>query len=449
MAESINIGTRWEPLVDRLLIDRLEGATHRLHAPVRQEVALAMDGPCECSTSYYYNLFQDADRVRLYYRGTNVTQPDGAVWQTANLAESTDGITFTRPKVGTVPVNGSNDNNVVWIDRGAHNFSVFRDENPACDPEQRYKAVGSGADSDQIQQLYAFSSPDGIHWRMIQEEALDIPGGFDSLNVPFWDTLQGCYRLFSRYGDSVRHVRAVQSNRSDDFLHWTDPLQNQYANGVPWEQFYTNATIPCPGAEHVLLSFPMRFMPDRTRSTEGMDYPGEGISDAVFMSSRDGIHWDRPFLEAWLRPGLDPCNWTHRNIMPATGIVATSPTEWSMYVGENYGWNTNLLRRVTVRPMGFASVNGHPAGGELLTPMLTFSGKRLHLNYSTSASGSLTVAICDPDGHPLEGFSDMEPLFGDELDAPLSYDLSSLRGKSVRLRVRLADADLFALRTGD
>ena len=449
MVDKVDIEMRWEPLVDRHLMDRLEGATHRLHAPVRREVAMEMNGPCECSTSYYYNLFRDEDRVRLYYRGMHALQPDGATQQTANLAESTDGIHFTRPNLGAVEVNGSTDNNVVWFDHGAHNFSVFRDRNPACDPEQRYKAVGSGTDSDDIQRLYGFSSPDGVHWRKIQEKPFSIPGGFDSLNVPFWDALQGCYRLFSRYGDSVRHVRAVQSSQSDDFFHWTDPVQHEYADGAPWEQFYTNATVPCPGAEHVLLSFPMRFVPDRTRSTEGMDYPGEGISDSVFMSSRDGVHWDRPFLEAWLRPGLDQCNWTHRNIMPATGIIPTAPEEWSMYVGENYGWKTNLLRRVTVRPMGFASVNGSPEGGELLTRVLTFAGKRLYLNYSTSATGSLAVAICDPDGRPLDGFDEMSPMFGDELDAPVAYDLSRVRGKSVRLRFRLKDADLFALRTGD
>ena len=297
--------------------------------------------------------------------------------------------------------------------------------------------------------LYGFSSPDGVHWRMIQQEPLPIPGAFDSLNVAFWDALRGRYRLFSRYGDEKHGVRAIQSCESDDFLHWTDPVPHQYADAVPWEQFYTNATIPCPGAEHVLLSFPKRFVPDRTRSTEGMDYPGEGISDAVFMTSRDGVHWDRTFLEAWIRPGLDPRNWTHRNNLPAAGIIPTAPQEWSMYVGENYGWDTNRLRRITVRPMGFASVGAGRAGGELLTPVLTFAGKRLYLNYSTSATGSLEVAICDPDGRPLGGFGEMAPMFGDELDAPVPYDLSSVRGTPVRLRFRLQDADLFALRTGD
>jgi hypothetical protein len=445
MSRAADIGMRWEPLVDPFLIDRLDGATHRLHPPVRREVVLEHNVPNECSTSYYHNLFKDGDRVRLYYRGVHARQPDGTTRQTANLAESVDGIHFTRPNMGVVEVDGATDNHVVWSGVGAHNFCVFRDRNPAADAAQCYKAVGSG----EMGELYGFASPDGLNWRMIQQDPLQISGKFDSLNVPFWDALRNRYRLFSRCWDEGRQVREIQSCESADFVDWTDPVPHQYADGVALEQFYTNATVPCPGAEHILLSFPKRFVPERTRSTAGMDYPGEGISDAVFLTSRDGVHWDRTFLEAWIRPGLDPRNWTHRNNLPAAGIIPTAPEEWSMYVGENYGWDTNCLRRVTVRPMGFASVGAGHGAGELLTRVLTFTGKRLYLNYSTSATGSVEVAICDPDGHPLKGFSEMSPMFGDELDAPVPYDLSPAKGTPVRLRFRLHDADLFALRTGD
>lgn len=35
------------------------------------------------------------------------------------------------------------------------------------------------------------------------------------------------------------------------------------------------------------------------------------------MSSRDGVHWDRRFLEAFVRPGRDRRDWVHRNRMVA------------------------------------------------------------------------------------------------------------------------------------
>jgi hypothetical protein len=47
----------------------------------------------------------------------------------------------------------------------------------------------------------------------------------------------------------------------------------------------------------------------------------------------------------------------------------------------------------------------------------------------------------------------MEPLFGDDLDAPVSWKeaggLSRLNGVPVRLRFLLEDADIFSIRFGD
>jgi hypothetical protein len=261
--------------------------------------------------------------------------------------------------------------------------------------------------------------------------------------VPFWDPHAGCYRLFSRYFDQERGgVRAIQSCTSEDFVHWTPPVPHEYAEGVPPEQLYTNATTTVPGAEHILVSFPMRFVPDRTKDTEGMDYPSGGVSDGVFMSSRDGVHWDRTFMEAWVRPGCDPRNWTHRNQTPAVGIIETPHDEWSMYVAEHYGWDDHRLRRVTLRPHGFASISAGYAGGEVLTRPLVLTGGELRLNYSTSAIGSIAVTVQDETGVIL---AQSGPVFGDELDAPV-LDVSALAGSPVRLRLELKDADVFAFR---
>jgi hypothetical protein len=39
-----------------------------------------------------------------------------------------------------------------------------------------------------------------------------------------------------------------------------------------------------------------------------------GLSDIVFMHSRDGLHFDRRFMEAFVRPGRDQGNWHERAI---------------------------------------------------------------------------------------------------------------------------------------
>ncbi len=73
----------------------------------------------------------------------------------------------------------------------------------------------------------------------------------------------------------------------------------------------------------------------------------------------------------------------------------------------------------------------------------------------TSAAGSVEIELQDAAGRPLPGFAaaDMPPLFGDELDATAKWkqgsSLAALKGQTVRMRVRLKDADLFALRFAD
>ncbi len=105
-----------------------------------------------------------------------------------------------------------------------------------------------------------------------------------------------------------------------------------------------------------------------------------------------------------------------------------------------------------MRRQGFASLHAGAQSGEFTTPPLVFSGQKLQLNYATSATGSVRVELQDESGRPLPGFAltDMPELFGDEFDAIAKWktgtSLAALRGQTVRLRVQLKDADLYALR---
>lgn len=453
---SVEIGSRWELFVDDWLIDTRRAAALKLHEPERREVVLVADAPWEGMTSAYFSVVQDGDLVRLYYRGS-VSGSDLSADQVTCVAESRDAVHFTRPRLGLIEVAGSAENNVVWKGIESHNFAPFLDTNPACKPEERYKALaGVQAPGQNWQEasvaagLFAFASPDGIHWRKLRPQPVLTKGAFDSLNLAFWDAPRGRYACYSRiFTDGVR---AIQSAYSSDFLDWSEGVANRYAAAAPREHFYTNATRPCPGAEHLLLSFPKRFQPDRKKIAS---HPETGVSDAVFMSSRDGVNWDRTFLEAWVRPGRDEKNWTERNNMPAWGIAEASPGEWSLYISEHYRWPDNRLRRLTLPRHRLASVHAGATPGEFTTRPLTFQGSRLVLNYATSAAGSLQVELQDESGRPLPGFAlaDMPPLFGDALDAVVAWktgaDVASLAGKPVRLRVVLQDADLFALKFQD
>ncbi|WP_052487420.1 hypothetical protein [Gordoniibacillus kamchatkensis] len=293
--DPLSIGNRVELLVDHYLIDRMEKAYLKLNPPERKEIVLRMDRPWEGPGSGIYSgVFKDGDIFKMYYRATFDNSSDKSEGQSCCYAESRDGIHWERPELGFHEFNGSTANNIVMLGHIAHNFSPFIDKRPGCPAEERYKAVAGYAPEG----LFAFVSEDGLHFKPFREEAIIRKGAFDSHNLAFWDPNRNSYVCYSRYFASNQEpnieapedsaiflgVRAIQSSLSPDFAQWTEPQPNVYDQNVPLEHFYTNATLPVPGAEHIYLSFPMRFMPERHKITE---HSKVGVSDNVMMSSRD------------------------------------------------------------------------------------------------------------------------------------------------------------------
>lgn len=435
---AIDVGTRLEMFVDQHLVDAKRNVEHHLTEPVKREVALELDRPWEGPVSAYFSVFRDGDKVRLYYRGGE---------DFTCYAESDDGVRFTRPDLGLYDYKGSTANNILFRDPQDTSFAAFRDENPAAKPDERYKALSYTVTDAKHGAMTAWASPDGIRWRKMSDNSVVPAGSYDSLNCVSWDPVDKQYRVFDRYwtGGGYKGHRAIETRTSGDFLNWSEPTPFAYAAGVPVEHFYTGAVTRCPGAAHVWLAFPKRFVPGRKRVAA---HEETGVSDAVFMSSRDGVHWDRPFLQAWVRPGPDERNWTDRNNMPAWGVIETpgEASTFSMYISEHYRWPTNRLRRMTVRKHGFASMRAGAAEGEFVTRPITFAGGTLLLNFATSAAGSVRVELQDEAGKVL---AESETLFGDELEHAPKWKggaIADHAGKPVRLRFVMRDADLYAFR---
>jgi hypothetical protein len=126
----------------------------------------------------------------------------------------------------------------------------------------------------------------------------------------------------------------------------------------------------------------------------------------------------------------------------------------SVYVNQNYGQPTSHLRRYSLRLDGFASVRADYDGGEMVTKPFQFAGKKLLLNFSTSAAGGIRVEMQDTDSKPISGFAldDCREVIGNEIERAVEWtggDVGKLSGTPVRLRFVLKDADLFAMRFGD
>ena len=440
MTDVRDIGSRLELFVDDWLVDSMSGTALKLHHPVPQETALDFDRPWEGSTSWAPVIDKEGDLYRLWYRAW----PKGGKARQA-YAESADGVRWERPSLGIVDFEGSTDNNLIWTDPGG-NMCPFLDGNPDASPGQRYKGIVRS------RVIHAIASPDGIHWSLIRDEPVMTEYPFDSPNVAFWDTNREEYVAYTRgvagTGSFKGGVRWIRRATSKDFLNWT-PLELIDPGDTPYEHLYTNACTQYFRAPHVYLMFPKRFVPDRKFDD---DWEHNGLSEAVFMSSRDGFHFDRRFMEAFIRPGPDPLNWTDRNMIVGRGIVPTGDTEISIYYVENYQHPSDRLRRATLRTDGFVSVNAPYAGGAMTTKPLTFEGGELVVNYATSVAGSLRFEMQDADGKAIDGFllPQSAEIYGDEIERVATWengsDVSALAGRPVRLHVEMKDADLYSVR---
>jgi lysophospholipase L1-like esterase len=461
-----DVGSRLELFVDGALIDNLRGAQLVLHHPVAREVVLTHDRAWEEGGSDYHTVFADGSLYRMYYTAYRLTAAGGriAVGRTyAAYAESRDGIRWVKPELGLIEFEGSKRNNLLWEGQG---FSPFKDPNPECPPESKYKAI---IEEPKTKGVHALGSPDGIHWSRLDEKPVITRGAFDSQNLAFWDPERRQYRAYVRdFRDGIRDVRTATSS---DFVHWTDPEWIEYP-GAPREHLYTNQVIPYYRAPHVFLGFPARYLErpwsDSMRALPDLEHRllrsrtnprfGTALTEGLFMSSRDGRNFQR-WGEAFIRPGVERRdNWVYGDGYQNWGLVETetgdlgSPRELSIYSLENSWKPTCRLRRFTLRIDGFVSVQAPFAGGEVVTRALRFAGASLVLNLSTSAAGSVRVELQDEAGHPQPGFalSDCEEIFGDSLRRRVRWkagaDVRSLAGKPVRLRFALKDADLYSFK---
>ncbi len=463
-AQAAHLGQRRELFVDGEQIEEMRGVRLELSRPVDAGPALALDRPWEGAFSAYTTAIHDGNNYRFYYRGVPASGSDGNENEVTCCAESSDGIAWHRPELAFYKVRGARVNNVILAESApySHNFSPFLDLRPGVPPGERYKALAGVHKTG----LRAYFSADGLEWKVLRQEPVMPPPkefALDSQNIAFWSEAERKYLLYFRTWKKIggQNYRWVSRATSENFLDWTPAEEMSYGDAPP-EHLYTNQTSPYFRAPHIYVGICARFLPKRQVLTAdqaaavGVDPKYfQDCSDAVLVTSRGGTQYRRQFMEAFLRPGLGFENWVSRSNYPALNLVQTGPAAMSFYVNRNYGQPTAYLRRYELRLDGLASARAGYGGGELLTRPFTFDGTRLELNYSTSAPGSVRVEIQDDSRRPLPGYTAEEgrELIGDEIERVYTWkggeSVASLRGRVVRLRFLLKDADLFAYRFRD
>lgn len=477
----LHIDSRREVCWDDALIEKAEGVQIQIHKPAYRGDALTCDKPWEGNVCCYFSLLHDNDKLRLYYRGANYdvnedgTAPANRHTTTMCQAESRDGITFRRINAGIVDWDGNTDNNILRDDI-RDNMFFFKDSNPACPPDAKYKAL-----SDRKGGLGLFVSADGVHFA--EKGILVDDGAYDSLNVCFWDETEEKYYLFYRgvHGEgtvdgkwipeaaNAMHttvVRDIRVRTSTDFVNWDEPKMLNYGKGAEDLELYTNCVQKYYRAPHIFLGFPTRYA-DRHEDTASFPYlpdyehrqryiklagrTGTVMTDTCIMTSRDGVNFRRTD-EAFMTPGPERHNnWYYGDGYLCHGMTETpspipgEPNELSIYMPVNYRAGNVVLRRYAVRIDGFFSWKGSFTGGKVVTKPIIFTGSILSINFATSSLGSVRIRILDTNGNPIDGY-DSGNHFGDSLDRPIIFDkpLADLAGKPVRLEFSLKDADLYS-----
>ena len=466
------------------------------------------DAPWETGGIYWVTVLYDGGRFRCWYNTDYVvdrdpryphqrpaTIPGKVSHQLVAYAESEDGLTWRKPALGMVEVNGSTANNVVLvgdIDRYPGGGCVFID--PTAPTTERYKMLHCGRTPFGLRGAY---SADGVAWSMYPW-GYNIPG-LDTQNVAGYDPVLGRYVAYIRsnslkrggrdVGDRPvlpqgwgRAVARIESVRFDGtHPEWSQPvivLAPDHEDGLDTD-FYN-----CPWSRYRDLHL-MFFSPYHHWS---------GKLDLQLAVSRDNRTWIRPTRMPIVTTSGEPGAYDEFRIYAGPGILPAGPDRVALYTRTGQGphngavdasytpadWSTAGLRdgeephdgamsRLTFDRDRFVGIEAGSERGIFATREISFAGSRLIVNVEplgpdaalrvqvvegdrAAPPGSPTGSFPRHDGPRIAGltFDRCRVVSQDALDAPVTWDgdarLCAWAGKPVRLQFHLRQMRIYGFR---
>lgn len=452
-------------------VTEAEGAKLVVNPPVSREVVIRADRPWEAfMITFYLTVIEEDGKLRMWYVCRDADK-------TPNLAyaESSDGVTWTKPNLGVVDYKGSRDNNLVGV--ASLEGTVFKDPH-ARSPDETYVYVSTVFKGGGI---YRFTSPDGYRWR--RDEKPLLPFEADSQNVTFRDERLGRYVLYLRgwdvskpfgLGRKVVRLELDRLDRATDIVpskdnerYPKDPTRDHFIIDElptvlardeldpPVTDIYTNAIQPYPIDPSWYVGFPALYR-HHTQSA----YRNDGWTEIQFIGSRDGVRWQRYDRESYLRPGPDGGD-DGSMLYVGPGMVVRGDEIWQYGTGyrtthgdvpgrEKKGDGT--IYRYVQRLDGFVSLDFEWGGGRALCAPIRVTGSTLVLNVDTGGLGDLRVGLRDAAGGELPGFTadDCDLIRLNSTKAIITWkgrgDLASLLGREVQVELLGARTKVYSLR---
>ena len=199
------------------------------------------------------------------------------------VADSTDGVNWTKPLLNVCKVGDSIANNVVIPSFGSR--SVLRDTFEK-DPSRRYKIVGCHyhKPGNPKTGFYTMTSPDGLHW---SDERQIVRGWWDTCTMS-QNPYTGEYLVYHKHEipEFGCTRRVVFLTRSKDFVNWTEPVRVFGAdeaddgawvdNPTQFTDIYSMSVVGCAGG---FIGIPSFFRMDRRIAD---------VDKSRYMSAHDG-----------------------------------------------------------------------------------------------------------------------------------------------------------------
>lgn len=411
------------------------------------------------------SVFYD-DRLREFrmYYGANLEDRTASLGTRYKVcyAASKDGIHFERQNLGQVSWDGSIANNIIqWGENWMRRPNVMIDPGDP-DASRRYKMTYTDVIEGGKTAICKAYSRDGIHWRL-NGDGKPWFRGLHNSNLLGWDPQIQRYVLYPRMEvltSKGERRDAVGRSTSRDFVTWTEP-----------------DLALAPGPSDTNMDFK-----GVAPSLYGDGYVGllwvferNGKAAAELVYSDNHIEWHRVSPgEMFLDTGAEG-DWDSNGNLAVPPIVHEDLI-YFYYAGWNVpytddvlingvyvnreehhieqGWVENGKRRqwaiglATIRLDRFVSLRAGRGDGTFTTTPVTVNGDTLFVN--ADAHGLVAAEVLGDDGQPLPGYGKNDCLAarGDNLRHAITWrrksGLSDIRGREVRLRFFLADADMYS-----
>ena len=387
--------------LDAMVVEEAQGLERVFHAPTKyagnpifvKEKEWEGWGPSLGGT-----VIRDGDKLRMYYYCLH----DDAS-RVVCVAESKDGLHWSRPIVGQVEWAGSKRNNIV--DCGTQVFKVAEPSSP----DRRW--ISYGWHNKKVSLAY---SADGLRWRWM-ERAEDLFASSDVINW-FFDPYRN--RMCATWKTHSRRHRSVGVAWSKDLENWTKPIDGPVfvpddldpdatqIYGMPVFA-YQKCFIGLAWIYHARWIKYGRYTKPEVMFEAQIGSPR--TIDVQLAWSWDLINWTRtPRREPFIGNG------PYKQFDCGLALTAREPIVmgdelWFYYTGwdqihEDYEGIKSAVGLAKLRLDGFCSMRAGDEEGWLISRREVFNTPRIMINAKCAPNGYVAAELVDRNNEVIPGF---------------------------------------------